>query len=68
MNKTLFKAKSPEVDQPMEMAHSSDKNKKPILGGSIEQEKKQKKQSASKNNNKPLFMQPVYKARKHEFF
>jgi len=66
MNKTLFKTNSPEVDQSMEMFHSST-NKKPVLAGSVEQDKKQK-QPASKNNNKPLLMKPVYKARKHEFF
>jgi hypothetical protein len=67
MNKTLFKTNSPEVDQSMEMFHSST-NKKPVLASSMEQDKKQKKQPASKNNNKPLLMKPVYKARKHEFF
>ena len=68
MNKTLFKAGSPEGDQPVEMFHFSNNNGKPLPADSAEQGKKQKKQPASKDNNKASFMKPVYRARKHEFF
>jgi hypothetical protein len=72
MNKTLFEPNGPEVDQSVEMFQAPGNKVLPLASspGSYRdgQNKTQSKHPAPKNDNKPLFMKPVYKARKHDFF